>query len=71
MNRYEEISREYIEGTIGLFTYESHEMVMWNVQPREVQVGIWMLQSLTNPKNRSVLEELMEQSKVREAETTQ
>ena len=62
---YESIARKWIEGTTGLFAMESREMVVWHVEPREVQVATFVLQCVTSPANRHILDLLVEQSDLR------
>ena len=66
MDRYEAIAREYIEGVGGLFDLYQYEMALPLCQPPEVEGARWMLLSLTNPQNRGLLEQLMEQRTQRE-----
>ena len=65
MDRYEEMAREYIEGAGGLFDLYKCEMASPLCQPPEVEGARWMLICLTNPKNKSALDSLVNQSRAR------
>lgn len=68
MDKYEEMAREFIEGTGGLFDLYTCELASPLCTPPEVEGARWMLICLTNPKNREVLNRLMQQSLFREKE---
>ena len=63
-DRYEEIARHYIEGVGGLFDLYRYEMAVPKCTPPEVEGARWMLMTLTNPKNRELLDQLVEQSEL-------
>ena len=65
-DRYEEIARrQYIEGVGGLFDRYRYEMAVPKCTPPEIEGARWMLMTLTNPDNRGLLDQLVEQSEAR------
>ena len=62
---YEELARKYIEGSGGLFDLYKYELTSPLYIPSEVEGAVWILQSLTNPQNRSDLDNLVRQSELR------
>ena len=64
-DRYEEIARQYIEGVGGLFDLYRYEMAVPKCTQPEVEGARWMLMTLTNPDNRGLLDQLVEQSELR------
>ena len=68
MDKYEEIARQYIEGTGGLFDLYRYEMASPLCAPPEVEGARWMLGCLTHPKNRELLNQLVQQSDLRAQE---
>ena len=65
MDKYEEMARKYIEGPGGLFDFYRHEMASPLCEPKEVEGARWLLLCLTNPKNRTDLDALVQQSDLR------
>lgn len=64
-DRYEQLARKYIEGSGGLFDLYHYELASPLCKPPEVEGARWVLKCLTNPENKSDLEALLEQSKLR------
>ena len=64
-DRYEEIARQYIEGVAGLFDLYKYELAVPKCKPPEVEGARWMLMALTNPANRELLDQLVQQSALR------
>ena len=67
-DKYEDIARKYVEGTGGLFDLYRYELAIPLCSPKEVEGARWMLLCLTNPKNRELLDQLVEQSEIRAKE---
>lgn len=65
-DKYEELARKYIEGVGGLFDLYKYELASPFCQPAEVEGARWLLVCLTNPSNKSDLEALVEQSRLRQ-----
>ena len=65
MDKYEEMARKYIEGAGGLFDMYVYELASPLCKPPEVEGARWILMSLTNPKNRTDLDALIQQSDLR------
>ena len=65
MNPYEEMARKYIEGVGGLLDLYRYEMASPLYSPPEVEGAVWLLNCLTNPKNRADLDALVVQSNLR------
>ena len=70
MDKYEELARQYIEGSGGLFDLYRYELAIPFCTPPEVEGARWMLLGLTNPENRELLDQLVEQSSLRVEETS-
>jgi len=71
MDKYEELARRYIEGSGGLFDLYKYELAPPFCAPPEVEGARWMLAVLTNPENRALLDQLVEQSDLRVRETVE
>jgi len=66
IDRYEEIARQYIEGTGGLFDLYKYEMATPLCNPPEVEGARWILCCLTNPDNRQTLDAVIKQANLRQ-----
>ena len=64
-DNYEKLARLCIEGVGGLFDLYRYEMAFPFCEPPEVEGARWLLACLVNPKNREILDSLVEQSDAR------
>ena len=65
MDKFEEMAREYIEGSGGLFDLYHYEMAIPVCAPPEVEGARYGLICLIQPQNRSDLDALIAQSDIR------